>query len=200
MTSSRARLRFLPLTLVAAGGLLLSGCTANLTIAAEDVADLAAEALEAQWGALPTVDCGTGSVDAVVDTVVDCTATNPNSGLDYPATVTITEVNGSDYTIGVEVGNAIGGEETPEAEGEADKPQVTPENLEGLAASAVSPELGYTPTIDCGTEPIGIAVGDVIECTGADEAGVVYPVEITVTEVTSSNFNVDVVMGAEPIQ
>src|SRR5690554_5752935 len=84
----------------------LSGCSAsvNTTVPAESVADLAATALGDQWDTDPTVDCGDGSVDAVVGTTVDCTVFNPKSALNYPATVTLTEVEGSTISISVETG------------------------------------------------------------------------------------------------
>lgn len=86
---------------------LLTGCTvsadANLTVPASDIADTAAGALEEQIGIRPEMDCGDNQVDLVDGTVVDCVLTDPNTGSTFDAPVTIDEVDGTNYTVSVEV-------------------------------------------------------------------------------------------------
>ena len=86
---------------------LLSGCTvsadANLTVPASDIADTSAGALEEQIGLRPEMDCGDEQVDLVDGTVVDCELTDTNTGSTFDAPVTIDDVDGTDYTVSVEV-------------------------------------------------------------------------------------------------
>lgn len=182
----------------------LAGCTAsaNLTVPAEKVAELAAQALGKQWQTEPTVDCGDDSVDAVEGTEVECVASNPKSGLDYPATVTITKVDGAKFTIGVETGSAIVEDDADAAapEAPAGSPSVPAASLATLASGALAAELGYEPVIDCGTEPLTIFVDAEFECEATGDDGLVYPAHIVVTEVSATNYNIDVAMGAEPIE
>lgn len=110
MTHTLARPRLLPtLTLVSAVAVLglSAGCTANvkanLTVPASQVATQAAAAPQKQVGTAnpPALDCGTGTVDLVNGTVVNCTLTD--GAKKYPTTVTISDVNGTDYHISAQV-------------------------------------------------------------------------------------------------
>ncbi|WP_144876821.1 DUF4333 domain-containing protein [Microbacterium sp. 1.5R] len=89
---------------------VLSGCTvsatANLTVPASDVAASAADALEDEIGIRPEMDCGDGQVDLVDGTVVDCVLTDPNTSSTFDAPVTIDGVDGTRYTVSVEVADA----------------------------------------------------------------------------------------------
>lgn len=89
----------------AAGLALLSGCSvsANLTASADSVAAVAEDALEETVGMRPQIDCGNESIDLVEGNTVLCVLTDPSSGSEYDTTVTITEVSGSSYSVGVEV-------------------------------------------------------------------------------------------------
>lgn len=96
------------LTLSAAGAaLLLSACTfsgsANLTVPAETIAEEAEGALEAQIGSRPDIDCGDESVALVDGTVVDCLLTDPVTTSQFDTTVTLSEVDGTDFKINVQV-------------------------------------------------------------------------------------------------
>lgn len=63
----------------------------------------AEDALEKQVGSRPDIDCGTEVIDLVTGTVVPCILTDPTSGEQFDAPVTIEGVDGSNYTIGVQV-------------------------------------------------------------------------------------------------
>jgi len=179
--------------LLVVGVLALAGCSfqANLVVPASEVEQLAASALLEQWGGEPTLDCGEQNVDLVEGTLVQCTAHNPNSGLDYPATVTITEVEGTKYSIDVSVGQAA--PQTPDA------PTVAPDSVADLAAGALEPELGYRPVVDCGADPVPIVLDGTIDCVATGSDGADYPATITVTDVTETGYDIDVVMGAKPL-
>jgi hypothetical protein len=93
------------LLLVAATAILLTGCSVSTTPTADpaDVAATAADALEQQVGTRPELDCGTETVNIVDGTVVDCVLTDPATGLQYDAPVTISDVDGLDYVVNVDV-------------------------------------------------------------------------------------------------
>ena len=88
-------------------GLLLTGCSfsasAGLTVPASDIADAAAGALEEQVGTRPDLDCGDERVKLIDETTVDCTLTDPSSGSEYDAVVTISDVEGTKYHVAVQV-------------------------------------------------------------------------------------------------
>lgn len=96
--------------LVFALGLFLTGCSfsasVGLTESAEKIATLAEDALEKSVGSRPEIDCGTESVILEVGKKVQCELTDPQTGQKYDATVEITKVDGSDYSIDVKVADA----------------------------------------------------------------------------------------------
>lgn len=99
--------RFVPALAVALASLaLLTACTtaAPLTVSPDDVATTAENALEEQVGSRPDIDCGTDDVPLVKGRVIDCVLTDPVSGDQFEAPVTIEEVDGTNYTIGIQVG------------------------------------------------------------------------------------------------
>ena len=193
---------------------MLSGCTAsvNTTVAAADVAKVGAKALSTEWDTDATMDCGDESVDSVEGTEVECVAYNPKSGLDYPATVTLKTIKGSEYTVSVVTGSPI----TPESDetdadaedGEstdgtddssaapADAPTVSGDSLAGVAAPALAAKLGYSPVIDCGTEPIPIYLDAKIQCVVTADDGTRHAGNIVITAVTSTNYDLDIDMMA----
>ena len=87
---------------------LLAGCAPTVSYTAEltDIANTAENALEEQVGARPEIDCGTGSIDLVAGKVIDCVLTDPATGDRYESPITIETVEGADYTIGIQVGDA----------------------------------------------------------------------------------------------
>lgn len=97
--------RLAPLVALAiAGGALLSSCTSTyLLVSADQVATAAENALEAQVGSRPDMDCGTDDVTLVNNTKVDCILTDPATGEKFEAPVTISGVEGTDYQVNVSV-------------------------------------------------------------------------------------------------
>ncbi len=89
--------------------LLLSACTVsvNRTVTPGQVADIAADALEAQVGERPEMDCGDETIDLVDGTSVLCALTDPGTGSVYDAIVRLKhEAGASDFTVSVEVASA----------------------------------------------------------------------------------------------
>lgn len=93
------------LIVFAAAATLLTGCSFSGTPTANavDVAATAADALEQQVGSRPEMDCGTETIEIVNGTVVNCVLTDPETGLTYDAPVTISDVDGLDYVVNVNV-------------------------------------------------------------------------------------------------
>ena len=104
---TRRRLLSLGALVALPASLLLAGCSfsasAGLTVPASDIEDTAAGALEEQVGTRPDLDCGDERVKLVDDTTVDCTLTDPSSGSEYDAVVTISDVEGAKYHVAVQV-------------------------------------------------------------------------------------------------
>lgn len=89
----------------ALAAVLLAGCvpTATFTVPATTIAETAEGALEQQVGSRPDVDCGTEDVEVRKGAVVDCVLTDPATGDRFEAPVTIESVDGTEYSIGVQV-------------------------------------------------------------------------------------------------
>lgn len=101
-----------PIIVIAlAAAAALGGCTASASVystaPAQDVADLAASALEDQVGFLPTLDCGDEPVKLIENETVECLLTAGDDPTTVDTTVTITDVDGSKYSVGVEVADSV---------------------------------------------------------------------------------------------
>jgi len=49
------------------------------------------------------MDCGAETIEIIDGTVVNCVLTDPETGLMYDAPVTISDVDGLDYVVNVDV-------------------------------------------------------------------------------------------------
>jgi hypothetical protein len=203
-------LAVLPIALAVIG---LAACTAEArpTVSGEDLADLAADALEEETGARPDMDCGTDSIIITEDKEVDCTATSTQSGTEYDAVVTFTDVDGTDYRIGVEVASEPNGAEseapasdpaeedtsqsgTDEAwggEGDTAWVRVTAEQFAAAVADALVEELGSRPEIYCGEGTTRtLMAGAIHSCELVDAAaGERYNITITIESIVDGQFN-----------
>jgi hypothetical protein len=83
--------------------LALAACSvnANLTVPASKIAQDAEGAL-AEIGE-SDVDCGEEKVDLVNGEIVECELTDPASGTVYDTTVTLSDVDGTNYHVDVKV-------------------------------------------------------------------------------------------------
>ena len=100
--------RFVPGVLVAlVPVVLLTACTASayLLVSPSEIATTAENALEQQVGSRPAIDCGTDDVTLVNGTKVDCILTDPATGEKFEALVTISGVDGANYSVSVNVGD-----------------------------------------------------------------------------------------------
>lgn len=80
-----------------------SACSSTPTISGESLAEQAADALEEQVGSRPEMDCGDEDIPIEEDSVAECVLTDPSSGEQYNTDVTITDVDGTDFHIDVQV-------------------------------------------------------------------------------------------------
>jgi hypothetical protein len=192
----------LPLfTLALAATFALAGCTASasLTVPADSVATEAANALEAQIGTLPEIDCGDDAVKLINGTVVDCILTDPATGSQYDAPVTISGVDGLKYKVNVQVAETpIEGSEGSEGETDTDDtatgPSVLPSQLATTAAGALEEQYGALPLITCpGSGMLDLYVGFTIDCdlteTVSQAKGIAT---ITITAVDGDKYSIDV--------
>lgn len=88
-----------------AASFALAGCSfsANPTVPADDIATLAEDTLEEQIGQRPEIDCGDEAIGLVEGDEVDCLLTDPTTGSEFDTTIVFTSVEGSDYTIDIQV-------------------------------------------------------------------------------------------------
>lgn len=99
--------RIAPLSLITiAAALALAGCSSTPVVSGESLASQSATALQESVGSetAPDITCPEDSYDVTEGAVVDCTYYNPDDGSDYPVTVTISEVEGAGFHLGVEIG------------------------------------------------------------------------------------------------
>lgn len=90
----------------------LTGCTfsasVNRTVAPSSFETVVADALEKSVGQRPQVDCGPEPIDLRTGNTVHCEIGAEGDPTKYDSTVEVTRVDGSDYSVHVEVA------ETPE--------------------------------------------------------------------------------------
>ena len=182
-------------TIAAASVALLAGCTATtLSAAAEDIATTAENALEEQVGSRPEIDCGAGEIELKVGLVVDCVLTDPTTGEQFDAPVTIEAIEGSTYTVGVQVGDAPINAPEPEPTVEPDpsgNPTVPGDDIAQLAAGALESVLGFLPELACPEAQVQIVVGNTTFCSFDDEQGVAHDVRVDITEFDGSNYSIN---------
>ncbi|WP_430591997.1 DUF4333 domain-containing protein [Humidisolicoccus flavus] len=202
--------RFASLALIGAATMLLAACnfSANLTVSPETLEQQAFDALEAEYGTTPALDCGNDQIDLVDGAVVECGLTF--EGAEYDALITISNVQGTSYNINVEVpgwDGGVGGASEPSATPtETQEPapsseaaggesvSVYPYELAALAADALEPEYGARPTVVCNDESqIEIFAGTTLECDLIEaKTGAKGIATITVTSVEGNKYSIDV--------
>jgi hypothetical protein len=174
---------------------LLTACTTvTLTAQAEEIATTAEDALEQEVGSRPEVDCGTGDVELEVGLVIDCVLTDPVTGEQFEAPVTIEAIDGSNYTVGVQVGDAPINAPEPEPTVEPDpsgNPTVPGDDIAALAAGALEPVLGFLPDLACPEAEVQIVVGNATFCSFDDADGVAHDVRVDITEFDGSTYSIN---------
>lgn len=89
----------------------LTGCFSftpgGPVISPDQVASAAEDALEAQVGMRPEIDCGATDIPLEEGAVVDCVLTDPANGDEYDTTVTLSDIaidgDRADYHVSVQV-------------------------------------------------------------------------------------------------
>ncbi|QAV69139.1 DUF4333 domain-containing protein [Salinibacterium sp. UTAS2018] len=84
---------------------LLSGCSSEppVEVSASDIAATAVSALEQSTGESPEMNCGTDTIQLKNNTKLDCVLTDTTLGEDFDSEVTITDVDGANYSVSVAV-------------------------------------------------------------------------------------------------
>lgn len=88
---------------VAAVIAVVAGCSANATVAPEDVETTVADSLEDQFGIRPVIDCGDENIDLVVDGEVTCLLSTEDDPTEFDVDVVFTEVDGSEFSLDYQV-------------------------------------------------------------------------------------------------
>ncbi|CAO1650695.1 DUF4333 domain-containing protein [Salinibacterium sp. NG22] len=98
-------LRSAILVLTLASTALIAGCSSEppVEVPASEIAATAAGALEQSTGELPEMDCGDDSIPLKNGTKLDCVLTDTTLGEDFDSRVTLSDVNGANYSVSVEV-------------------------------------------------------------------------------------------------
>jgi hypothetical protein len=208
------KLAALPFALALLG---LAACTAEAgpAVSGEELADLAADALEKETGSRPDLDCGDDSIIVAQDKEVDCVATSTETGAEYDATITFTSVEGTDYEISVDVASEPGGAEseapaTDPAENDTSAPAadansivVPAPDFAAAVADAVAHEWGSGNEIDCGdTTTRTLYAGAVHSCVLIDAStDAEYTITVTISsiDVEANTFNFEAVVEDTPL-
>lgn len=176
----------------------LAGCTASIstTTSPDKIAELAADAIEGQVGTRPDVDCGDENIALKQGTKVQCVLTDPSTGSEFDAEVTLSKVDGTNVTVTVNVADTANN--APE-ETETDAPSTG-----GATLSLTAAEIGKTaekalkdagllsnPAVVCPGSTHEVTVGYTLECT-VIQGGDQYAATVKISEVDGSNYSVNV--------
>lgn len=191
------------LALLAAAGLIavaLTGCTfsASATVAPDKIASLAEDALEAQIGTRPEIDCGEDNIDLKQGTTVPCLLTDPSTGSEFDADVTLSKVEGTNVTVSVEVADAPNNasEEEP-TEAPSTGTGTLTLSAEEIAKTAekalVDAAVLTNPGVVCPGADHEVSNGYSLECT-VIQGGDQYAATVTISEVDGTSYSVNVVI------
>jgi hypothetical protein len=105
----RKTLRIAVATSFAGLMLALGGCSIDIgtsnttptTVSSDEVAEVAEEALEAQVGRRPEIDCGAEEFALEDGASRTCTLTDPDTGTEYDADVELSDVAGTEFHVDV---------------------------------------------------------------------------------------------------
>lgn len=95
-------------------GIGLSGCsfsasTGTTSVPSDQVSTLAEDALEEQVGQRPEIDCGSEDFPLEDGASRVCLLTDPASGTEYDAEVTLSDIEGTTYHVDVQVASSPNG-------------------------------------------------------------------------------------------
>ena len=208
------KLAALPFALALLG---LAACTAEAgpMVSGEELADLAADALEKETGSRPDIECGDDSIIVSEGKEVDCVAVSTESGAEYDATVTFTSVDGTEYAISVEVASEPDGgageaptsdaaeNDTSAPAADANSIVVPAPEFAAAVADAVAAEWGAGNDIDCGDAATRtLYEGAIHSCVLLDvSTSAEYTITITVTgiDVAANTFDFEAVVDETPM-
>lgn len=179
----------------------LTGCTfsASATASPDEIASLAEDALEAEVGQRPEIDCGEDSIPLKEGTTVTCLLTDPASDLEADADVTLTKVDGNNVTVSVKVAdtpNNAPDEESTEAPSDdtAGTLTLTADEIAKTAEKALTDAAVLTnPGVVCPGGTHDVSTGYSLECT-VIQGGDQYAATVTVTEVEGTSYEVNVII------
>lgn len=197
-----SRLALLTAAVLAAAA--LSGCTASIsaTVSPDKIADLAEDALEAEIGTRPAIDCGEDNIPLEQGTTVPCQLTDPATGSEFDADVTLSKVEGTNVTVAVQVAD------TPNngSDGASDAPATAEPSTGSTTLSLTADEIAATaetaltdagvlsnPGVVCPGATHEVSIGFTLECT-AIQGGDQYTASVTISEIDGSSYSVSVII------
>jgi hypothetical protein len=192
-------LRVLVGTGVLVGTVMLGGCSISIddaptTVGSAKVADTVETILEEEVGRRPDVDCGVEDFALENGESRTCVLTDPETGLEYEASVVLADVDGSDFRVDVEVADQpIDAMDTP-SEDPVDAPatlMLTGAEIGATATSALAGQLDGAFEIFCDEGDYEVTVGTQLTCTYADDAGDT-PAYIEITAIDGTQYELSV--------
>lgn len=185
---------FVPLMAALSLVLALAGCSfqaeAGPTVSGASVAKTAAKALEAKVGSAPDIDCGTHDIILVKGKKITCELADTD-GLIYDVAITFTSVKGTTYHIDVKVADTAKNAPSPTVSAGGGAPTVPGTDIAGLAAQALTKQLGFAPDVSCADATVAIVVGNTAACGFTDPAGAFHDVTVAISEFDGSHYTID---------
>lgn len=184
---------------VLVGTAMLGGCSFSIgdaptTVGSAKVADTVETILEEEVGRRPEVDCGVEDFALENGESRTCVLTDPETGLEYEASVVLADVDGTDFRVDVEVADQpIDAMDTP-TEDPVDAPAtllLTGAEIGATATSALAGQIDGAFEIFCDEGEYEVTVGTQLTCTYADDAGDT-PAYIEITAVDGTQYELSV--------
>ena len=173
----------------------LAGCSVTVSNMAppDEIARLAEDALEAQIGQRPEIDCGTESIVVKVGTVVPCLLLDPGTNAEFDVAVTITEVDGNNVKIHAKVADTPNNvPDTGQQPTDDGSLTLSATEIAATAEKAIlDANLLPNPAVVCPGETHSVTEGYTLDCTvinGGDQ----YAGQVTITRVEGSSYSLTI--------
>lgn len=196
----RIMMRALVVGAVTTASLALGGCTVTVsgghtTVGSAKVADTVEGILEEQAGRRPDVDCGVDDFALEEGETRTCTLTDPESALEYDAVVTLSDIDGADFRVDVDVADQPRSSPTPEPTDESSGTLIVgSDEIARTAESALAGKVEGDFQLVCGNGDLQIATGTLIDCIYSDAAGD-RDATVEITKVDGTTYELSVSVG-----
>jgi hypothetical protein len=196
---------------LATGALLLGGCAVSLggtalsdgpsgdaaapTVTSEKVAETVEGILEEKAGRRPDVDCGADDFALQDGAARTCVLTDPETGLQYDAAVSLDDVKGTDFRVNVDVADQPRTTDEPVADpttaSGSDTVTLTGSEIGETATKALEGKVSGGYEVFCDQGEYTVTAGYQLTCTYQDADGD-RPAYIEITSVDGSDYRLSV--------